>query len=67
MIDRATSYPAGVRRLPRLPNERGTAEEMANVVTFLASDEASCIAGATIVADGGVTAGTGQPDVISLF
>jgi meso-butanediol dehydrogenase/(S,S)-butanediol dehydrogenase/diacetyl reductase len=39
----------------------GQAEEIASTVAFLASDEASFITGAAIVADGGLTAHTGLP------
>jgi NAD(P)-dependent dehydrogenase (short-subunit alcohol dehydrogenase family) len=39
--------------IPRM----GTVEEVANVVTFLASDEASYVTGAEWSVDGGATAG----------
>jgi 3-oxoacyl-[acyl-carrier protein] reductase len=43
--------------IPTVPLRRlGTVDEMAEIVEFLLSDRASYITGATIVADGGVTA-----------
>ena len=55
----ATNAAIPMRRL-------GKPEEMANVVLFLASNLASYVTGAAVVADGGLTAQTGLPSRIPL-
>ena len=40
-------------------------QEMASVVAFLASEDASYMTGSIVAADGGVTAHTGQPNFIA--
>jgi meso-butanediol dehydrogenase / (S,S)-butanediol dehydrogenase / diacetyl reductase len=45
----------------------GQPHEIAAAVAFLAAEEASFVNGANLLVDGGVTAGTGHPDVMALF
>jgi meso-butanediol dehydrogenase/(S,S)-butanediol dehydrogenase/diacetyl reductase len=57
--DRAQAIRAAVpvRRL-------GRPEEVASAILFLASEDASYVTGTTLVVDGGLTAGTGMPDLV---
>lgn len=68
----ATPIIAGINDMPgvkaawdeRVPMGRfAQAEEIASVVAFLASDDASFMTGAIVAVDGGLTAHTGQPNL----
>ena len=45
----------------------GTADEVADAIVFLASDEARYITGVMLPVDGGLTAASGQPDYTKAF
>lgn len=45
----------------------GRPEEIAAAIAFAAADEASFLVGSNIVVDGGVTSGTGHPDLLEMF
>lgn len=53
------------RWIGRIPMKRaGRPDEMADVIAYLLSEQSSYITGATIVADGGLMAWTGQPSLL---
>lgn len=71
-----TPLTAGIKRMPGALEEwargiplgrAGRPEEMARVVAFLASDDASYVTGCILAADGGKTAATGQPNLPRLL
>jgi meso-butanediol dehydrogenase/(S,S)-butanediol dehydrogenase/diacetyl reductase len=52
----------------RIPMRRmGRPEEIAKITAFLASEDASYITGSVVVADGGLTAGSGNPNLADVL
>ena len=65
VLDKLKVHAAWVENIPM---KRGSKpEEIANIVAFLASDEASFMTGSIVVADGGQSAATGQPNLPKLM
>lgn len=56
------------RWIEAIPMRRvGRAEEIADVIAFLLSEQSSYVTGAAIVADGGLMAWTGQPSLLEIL
>ncbi len=64
-VDRLGARPEWTRSIPL--RRAGTPDEIAAVVAFVASDEASFMTGSVLTADGGLSAATGQPSLPELI
>jgi meso-butanediol dehydrogenase/(S,S)-butanediol dehydrogenase/diacetyl reductase len=65
MMDHPNMKPVYERNIPM--GRVGQPEEIASVIAFLASDDASFVTGHNLVADGGLTAHTGEPNFTELY
>jgi len=68
MADALDQFHVREQWVANIPMKRGgKPDEIAHIIAFLASDESSFMTGSVVVADGGLSAATGQPNLPNLL